>query len=56
MLQAGLPETIANGYTSMGAAFRRGDAQEDYWKNHPAELGKIKLEDFAAVFATTYNN
>ena len=56
MLQAGLPETIASGYTNMGAAFRGGEAQADYWKNHPAQLGEVKLDEFAAVFAATYNN
>lgn len=56
MLQAGLPETIARGYTNMGAAFRSGEAQADYWKNQPAKLGDVKLEEFVSVFATLYNN
>ncbi len=56
MLQAGLAETIANGYTNMGIAFRSGEGQSDYWKHHPAELGKTKLTDFAKEFAKTYEN
>lgn len=54
MLQAGLPQTIAEGYTEMGKALREGTAEEDYWKNRPAP-GAIKLEDFAKEFAAAFN-
>jgi len=54
MLQAGLPETIANGYVALGKALRTGAAQEDYWKQQPI-LGKVKLEDFAKEFAAAFN-
>lgn len=54
LLQAGLPQPIAEGYTTMGASLREGLIEEDYWKNKP-ELGKIKLEDFAKEFAAAYN-
>ncbi|MCY7358550.1 MAG: NAD(P)H-binding protein [Rudanella sp.] len=47
MLQAGLNEEMANGYTTMGLALRNGTMQEDYFANRPATLGKVKLEDFA---------
>jgi hypothetical protein len=30
--------------------------QEDYWKNKPAKLGKVKLEDFAKEFVAVYNS
>lgn len=53
MLQAGLPEAIAQGYVQMGKSIRSGEIQADYWKNKP-ELGKIKLEDFAKEFAAVY--
>lgn len=56
MLGAGLGEPIAQGYTTMGAAIRNGSIQEDYWKNKPAEMGKIKLEDFAREFAGAYHS
>ena len=56
MLQAGLPETIAKGYTNMGAALRSGEMEADYWNNRPSQLGNIKLEDFAKSFAEAYNN
>ncbi|MFT3911133.1 MAG: NAD-dependent dehydratase [Ferruginibacter sp.] len=56
MLQAGLSETIAKGYTNMGAALRSGEMEADYWNNRPSRLGKIKLEDFAKSFAEAFNN
>ena len=55
MVQAGLPEEVAKNYTEMGAALRSGRMQEDYLKNRPSALGKIKLEDFANTFAAVYN-
>ena len=55
MLHAGLPEEVAKNYTEMGAALQSGIMPEDYWKNHPAKLGKVKLEDFARKFAAIYN-
>ena len=54
MVQAGLPQTIAEGYTEMGKALREGLAEEDYWKNRPT-LGSVKLEDFAKEFAEAFN-
>ncbi|MEP6844745.1 MAG: NmrA family NAD(P)-binding protein [Panacibacter sp.] len=56
MKQAGLPEEVAKNYTEMGAAINSGIMSEDYWKNHPATLGKTKLSDFAKVFAAAYND
>jgi uncharacterized protein YbjT (DUF2867 family) len=55
MQQAGLPEEIAKNYTEMGASINSGIMSEDYWRNHPAALGKTKLKDFAQVFAAAYN-
>ncbi|MEP7377549.1 MAG: NAD(P)H-binding protein [Chitinophagaceae bacterium] len=55
MLQAGLPEEITKNYVEMGDALHSGRMMEDYWKNHPSTLGKIKLEDFAKKFAAVYN-
>ncbi|MGQ0740309.1 MAG: NAD(P)H-binding protein [Bacteroidota bacterium] len=54
MLQAGLPEEVAKNYAEMGNAVQDGKFMEDYWKNHPATLGKTKLEDFAKIFAAAY--
>lgn len=55
MMQAGLPEEVARNYTEMGAALQSGIMSEDYWKNRPARLGKVKLEDFVKKFAAVYN-
>ncbi|HRX10835.1 MAG TPA: hypothetical protein P5210_04235, partial [Draconibacterium sp.] len=54
MLQAGVPMEIAKNYTEMGAAMRSGEMDADYRKNKPSEFGKIKLEDWAPVFAGAY--
>ena len=55
MLQAGLPETIAVGYTTMGKAIRDGEMQKDYWENKPTPTGTLTLEAFAKQFAVVYN-
>ena len=55
MMQMGLPEDAAKNYTEMGHAMQSGAMFEDYWKHHPAHLGKTKLEDFAKTFAQVYN-
>lgn len=55
MVQAGLPEEVAKNYAEMGNALHSGKMAEDYWKNHPGRLGKVKLEDFAKTFAAIYN-
>jgi uncharacterized protein YbjT (DUF2867 family) len=54
MLQAGLSPVIAEGYVQMGQAIRSGEMEADYKKNPPAQLGKIKLEDFSKEFAAVY--
>jgi len=55
MIQAGLPEEIAKNYKEMNHSIRSGKMFEDYWKNHPATLQKIKLEEFAKIFAAAYS-
>ncbi len=54
MRQAGLSETIAEGYTTMGKALREGTMQADYWKNKPT-LSPTKLEDFIQELVAAYN-
>ena len=55
MLQAGLNEEVATGYTELGQAMRDGRMQEDYMSNKPT-LGKVKLENFARnEFAPAFN-
>ncbi len=56
MLQAGLNEEMATEYTTMGQAMRNGSMQADYFANRPAQLGKVKLDDFARnEFAPAFN-
>lgn len=55
MIGAGMNPAMAAGFTQMNKAQREGKVQEEYWKNRPATLGKIKLEDFAKDFAAAYN-
>ena len=54
LLQAGLSETHANGYTEMGKVLRDGSMQADFRKNTPA-AASIKLTDFAKEFAAAFN-
>ena len=54
MKQAGLKETMAEGYTMLGKAIREGKLQEDYLKNKPV-LSSVKLEAFAKEFAAAFN-
>ena len=56
LLQAGLAEVFAQGYTEMGIALRSGEMEADYWNSRPAKLGNIKLEDFAKEFAAVYSS
>lgn len=53
LLQAGLPETHAENYTTMGRALREGVMQADAARNRPA-FASVKLEDFAKEFAKIY--
>jgi uncharacterized protein YbjT (DUF2867 family) len=54
MRGAGLTETMAEAYTTMGKAIREGKMQEDYFKNRPT-LSKTKLEDFVKEFVIAFN-
>lgn len=55
MMDAGFPAEIAGMYVEMGQRLNEGKLQEDYWKHRPS-LGSTKLEDFAKLFASVYNN
>lgn len=56
MKGAGLSEEVTKNYVEMGHALRTGKMQEDYFKHRPATLGKVKIADFAKVFAAVYNS
>lgn len=53
LLDAGLSETHAAGYTEMGNALRTGLMHADALKNKPT-FSAIKLEDFAKEFAVAF--
>ena len=54
-IQAGLPEEISRNYAEMGHAINSGQMAEEYWKQHPPVVGKIKLAEFAKTFAAVFN-
>lgn len=55
MLGAGLPPTIAEGYTQLGSSLNSGLLQADYWKSNVQPTGNLSLEQFAQHFAAAYN-
>ena len=55
MLQAGLPQEMAELYTEMGRGIRMGVVQKDFIEHGSAVDGKIKLEEFAKEFAKKFN-
>lgn len=50
-----MPKNIAAGLVEMQAAVRTGVIDEDYYRNRPKEMGKVKMKDFAKDFAAVYN-
>lgn len=54
MTQAGIPEEIAKLYTEMGTGLRNGKIANDFITNNYSIDGKIKLEDFAQQFASSF--
>ena len=54
--QMDLPKGMAENYVEMGAAIRSGVMWEDYLKHKPEQMGKVKLEDFAKIFAGAYQS
>ncbi|WP_428329862.1 NAD(P)H-binding protein [Mucilaginibacter sp.] len=50
-----MPESRAQGVVDMNAGMHNGLVNEDYYKNKPKVMGKIKMKDFAKEFAAVYN-
>jgi uncharacterized protein YbjT (DUF2867 family) len=50
----GLNPRIAAGLVEMFASQHNGPLMEDYYRNRPAVMGKVKLTDFAADFAAAF--
>lgn len=51
---AGMNKQIAAGLVEMYASLYNGLLGEDYYRNRPAVMGKVKLADFAKEFAAFY--
>lgn len=50
----GMAPQIAHGLVEMYASLHNGVLAEDYYRNKPTALGKVKLEDFAKEFAAAF--
>ncbi len=55
MIAAGMNPNIAKGLVEMNASRATGVLYEDYNRNKPTILGKVKLTDFAKEFAAVFN-
>jgi uncharacterized protein YbjT (DUF2867 family) len=51
---AGMNAKIAAGLVEMYASVHNGVLAEDYYRNKPTVMGKVKLTDFAKEFAATF--
>jgi uncharacterized protein YbjT (DUF2867 family) len=49
-----MPESRAQGVVDMNAAMHSGQLFEDYYRNEPKVMGKVKMKDFAKEFAVVY--
>lgn len=54
LVEAGMNPRIAAGLVEMYESMQNGSLMEDYYRHPPAEMGKVKLEDFAKEFAATF--
>ncbi|WP_185289397.1 NAD(P)H-binding protein [Chryseobacterium lactis] len=54
MLQAGLPQDMAELYVEMGKGMRTGMVQKDFIEHGSPVTGNIKLEDFAKEFSSKF--
>ena len=55
LISIGMNPKIAAGLVEMYGALQTGLLAEDYFKNRPAEMGKVKLADYAKQFAQVYH-
>lgn len=55
LVAAGLNPQIAAGLTEMYASQQNGALTADYYRNKPAVMGNVKLEDFAQEFAAAFD-
>jgi uncharacterized protein YbjT (DUF2867 family) len=50
----GMPAHLVDKFIEMGASAHSGALREDYERNKPIQMGKIKTEDFAKAFAEVF--
>lgn len=55
LVNVGMQPKIAAGLVEMYAGLYNGLLSEDYSRNKPAVMGKVKLADYAKEFAAVYN-
>ena len=53
---AGMNPQIAAGLVEMYASLHSAVLQQDYYRNKPTVMGKVKLEDFAKEFAAAFES
>lgn len=51
----GMNPDIAAGLVEMYASLHSGSLSEDYYRNRPAVMGKVKMSDFAVEFAAAFH-
>jgi uncharacterized protein YbjT (DUF2867 family) len=55
LINIGMQPKIAEGLVEMYAGLYNGLLAEDYYRNRPAVMGKVKLREYTKEFATIYN-
>jgi len=55
LVSIGMQPKIAQGLVEMYASLYNGFLGEDYYRNRPAVMGKVKLADYAKEFSAIYN-
>ncbi|WP_428228519.1 NAD(P)H-binding protein [Flavobacterium sp.] len=55
LVNVAMQPKIAKGLVEMYAGLYNGVLGEDYYRNRPAAMGKVKLADYAKEFAAIYN-
>ena len=55
LINVGMQPKIAEGLVEMYAGLYNGLLAEDYYRNRPAVMGKVKLREYTKEFATIYN-
>ena len=50
----GIPQSRAEGIVEMNAGMHSGLVDEDYYRNRPKVMGKVKMKDFAKEFAAAF--